>query len=71
MTECKGETVVRQRLQDLRTRLIVLAVDDDGMSTVEYAIGTSVIWRYVAECAGSWGGGQVRDVRCVGALRKI
>lgn len=40
MTECKGETVVRQRLQDLRTRLIVLAVDDDGMSTVEYAIGT-------------------------------
>ena len=40
MTECKGETVVRQRLQYLRTRLIVLAVDDDGMSTVEYAIGT-------------------------------
>ena len=32
--------MVRQRLQDLRTRLIVLAVDDDGMSTVEYAIGT-------------------------------
>ncbi|MDA2889774.1 DUF4244 domain-containing protein [Mycolicibacterium sp. BiH015] len=32
--------MVRQRLQDLRTRLIVLAVADDGMSTVEYAIGT-------------------------------
>ncbi|WP_082909058.1 DUF4244 domain-containing protein [Mycolicibacterium iranicum] len=31
---------MRQRLQDLRTRLIVLAVADDGMSTVEYAIGT-------------------------------
>lgn len=32
--------MVRQRLQNLRTRLIVLAVADDGMSTVEYAIGT-------------------------------
>ncbi|MFB1294494.1 DUF4244 domain-containing protein [Mycobacterium sp. pW049] len=32
--------MVRKRLQDLRTRLIVLAVADDGMSTVEYAIGT-------------------------------
>lgn len=32
--------MVRQRLQDLRTRLIVLAIADDGMSTVEYAIGT-------------------------------
>ena len=31
---------MRQRFQDLRTRLIVLAVADDGMSTVEYAIGT-------------------------------
>ena len=29
--------MVRKRLQDLRTRLIVLAVADDGMSTVEYS----------------------------------
>lgn len=31
---------MKQRIQDLRSRLIVLAVDEDGMSTVEYAIGT-------------------------------
>ena len=31
---------MRQQLQDMRTRLLVLAVADDGMSTVEYAIGT-------------------------------
>ncbi|GFH05510.1 DUF4244 domain-containing protein [Mycolicibacterium hippocampi] len=32
--------MTRERFRDLRARLIVLAVDDDGMSTVEYAIGT-------------------------------
>ena len=32
--------MIRQRFRDLRTRLVVLAVADDGMSTVEYAIGT-------------------------------
>ncbi len=31
---------MRQRFRDLRSRLVVLAVADDGMSTVEYAIGT-------------------------------
>ena len=31
---------MQQRLRDLRLRLIVMACDDDGMSTVEYAIGT-------------------------------
>lgn len=31
---------MRQHLRELRARMIVLAVDDDGMSTVEYAIGT-------------------------------
>ena len=31
---------MRQRFRDLRTRMVVLAVADDGMSTVEYAIGT-------------------------------
>ncbi|ADU01327.1 DUF4244 domain-containing protein [Mycolicibacterium gilvum] len=32
--------MIRQRLQELRVRLVLLAVADDGMSTVEYAIGT-------------------------------
>ncbi|NVN51099.1 DUF4244 domain-containing protein [Mycolicibacterium hippocampi] len=32
--------MMRQRFRDLRSRLVVLAVADDGMSTVEYAIGT-------------------------------
>jgi hypothetical protein len=32
--------MIKQRLQDLRFRLTVLAVAEDGMSTVEYAIGT-------------------------------
>lgn len=32
--------MMRQRFGDLRSRLVVLAVADDGMSTVEYAIGT-------------------------------
>lgn len=27
-------------IQELRARLVLLAVADDGMSTVEYAIGT-------------------------------
>lgn len=31
---------MKQRLRDLRTRLTVLVVAEDGMSTVEYAIGT-------------------------------
>ncbi|WP_158021391.1 DUF4244 domain-containing protein [Mycolicibacterium chubuense] len=31
---------MRERCRDLRDRVIVLAVADDGMSTVEYAIGT-------------------------------
>lgn len=35
--------MMRQRFQDLRSRLVVLAVADDGMSTVEYAIGNKVI----------------------------
>ena len=31
---------MREHLRDIRTRWLVLAVADDGMSTVEYAIGT-------------------------------
>jgi hypothetical protein len=31
---------VRNTIRALRARLTVLVVDDDGMSTVEYAIGT-------------------------------
>jgi hypothetical protein len=30
----------RERFQNLRTRLVLAAMADDGMSTVEYAIGT-------------------------------
>ncbi|MGP4054557.1 DUF4244 domain-containing protein [Mycobacterium sp. 4D054] len=30
----------KDRIRDIRTRMLVLAVADDGMSTVEYAIGT-------------------------------
>lgn len=30
----------KERIRDIRTRMLVLAVTDDGMSTVEYAIGT-------------------------------
>ena len=32
--------VVGNRIREWRTRLTLLLVDDDGMSTVEYAIGT-------------------------------
>jgi hypothetical protein len=32
--------MVRQRMVEWRSRLLGLAVADDGMSTVEYAIGT-------------------------------
>jgi Protein of unknown function (DUF4244) len=32
--------MVRNRIRVLWARLTLLAVDDDGMSTVEYAIGT-------------------------------
>ncbi|PRC43806.1 DUF4244 domain-containing protein [Mycobacterium sp. ITM-2017-0098] len=31
---------MRQRIRDFRFRLTFLAVAEDGMSTVEYAIGT-------------------------------
>jgi hypothetical protein len=32
--------MVRTKIRELRARLTLLVVDDDGMSTVEYAIGT-------------------------------
>lgn len=32
--------MMRERFRGLRARLVLLAVADDGMSTVEYAIGT-------------------------------
>jgi Protein of unknown function (DUF4244) len=32
--------MVGSKFRELRTRLTLLVVDDDGMSTVEYAIGT-------------------------------
>lgn len=35
--------MVENMIQQVRARLAVLVVDDSGMSTVEYAIGTIVI----------------------------
>ena len=32
--------MVRNKIRALRARLTVLVVDDEGMTTVEYAIGT-------------------------------
>lgn len=32
--------MMRDRFQELRSRLVVVTRADDGMSTVEYAIGT-------------------------------
>ena len=32
--------MMQERFRDLRARVAVLMADDDGMSTVEYAIGT-------------------------------
>lgn len=32
--------LVKNRIRMARARLVLLAVDEDGMSTVEYAIGT-------------------------------
>jgi len=32
--------MVRNKIRSLRAQLALLVVDDDGMSTVEYAIGT-------------------------------
>jgi hypothetical protein len=32
--------LVGNKIREWRTRLTLLVVDDDGMSTVEYAIGT-------------------------------
>ncbi|BBY45394.1 hypothetical protein MCEL_36890 [Mycolicibacterium celeriflavum] len=38
--EWGGKMKVRNRLRALHARLALLMVEDDGMSTVEYAIGT-------------------------------
>ncbi|MBY4130708.1 DUF4244 domain-containing protein [Rhodococcus fascians] len=32
--------MIENALQELKTRMALLAVEDDGMSTAEYAIGT-------------------------------
>ncbi|APE18024.1 hypothetical protein BOH72_24925 [Mycobacterium sp. WY10] len=38
---CEGEKQLRDNMfQQIKARLVVAAVDDAGMSTVEYAIGT-------------------------------
>jgi Protein of unknown function (DUF4244) len=35
-----GKEVVANMIREVRTRMTLLLVDDTGMSTVEYAIGT-------------------------------
>lgn len=40
MDPTKGEVMWENVLRRMKDRLIVLAGDDSGMSTVEYAIGT-------------------------------
>jgi len=40
MTQMKGMTLTHNMIREIRARLSMLAVDDSGMSTVEYAIGT-------------------------------
>ncbi|OZC84666.1 hypothetical protein CH254_19830 [Rhodococcus sp. 06-412-2C] len=32
--------MIENALQELKTRIVLLGVEDDGMSTAEYAIGT-------------------------------
>jgi hypothetical protein len=36
----EGKPMLDNMIRDLRLRLTLLALDEDGMSTVEYAIGT-------------------------------
>jgi hypothetical protein len=40
MNQMKGMTLTHNMIREIRARLSMLAVDDSGMSTVEYAIGT-------------------------------
>ena len=39
-THLKGIPLIHNMIREIRARLSMLAVDDSGMSTVEYAIGT-------------------------------
>jgi len=39
-THLKGIPLINNMIREIRARLSMLAVDDSGMSTVEYAIGT-------------------------------
>jgi hypothetical protein len=40
MNQGKGNSMVQNMIHRARTRMVLLLVDDSGMSTVEYAIGT-------------------------------
>ena len=40
MTDRKGKQMMASRIRDMKARMVLLLVDDTGMSTVEYAIGT-------------------------------
>lgn len=36
----EGETMLENMIRDLQVRATLLVIDEEGMSTVEYAIGT-------------------------------
>jgi Protein of unknown function (DUF4244) len=40
MNRQEGKKVVANRIHEMKARMVLLLVDDTGMSTVEYAIGT-------------------------------
>jgi hypothetical protein len=40
MNPTKGKAMVERRIREAKARVLLLLVDDSGMSTVEYAIGT-------------------------------
>jgi hypothetical protein len=40
MNRQEGKKMVANRIHEMKARMVLLLVDDTGMSTVEYAIGT-------------------------------
>jgi hypothetical protein len=53
--------MVGNKIRALRARLMLLVVDDDGMSTVEYAIAISAGLDAVAEQLGAAGFGRTNS----------
>jgi hypothetical protein len=40
MNRVEGNTMMESMIREVKARMVLLVVDDTGMSTVEYAIGT-------------------------------